>query len=81
MRIPAVFETQIITDFGYKIPKPKKIWSADIKAGKKSWRYAAGFTWERSVNPVSSSNQADSVGQDVVAPASILGVKYSYHSL
>ena len=35
MRIPAIFETEIITDSNCRIPKSNEILSADIKAGKK----------------------------------------------
>jgi len=35
MRIPAIFEMQIITDSSSRIPKSNEILSADIKAGKR----------------------------------------------
>jgi hypothetical protein len=35
MRIPAIFEMQIIADSGCKIPKPNRTLSAGIKADKK----------------------------------------------
>jgi len=38
MSIPAIFETQIVADPNWRIPKPNKILSIDIKVGKKRYR-------------------------------------------